>query len=66
MVHATTSLDCNKIHSNSVVRKELWELPDDSHTIAVQWVHMVKDPPVTILHVHMVVASKYTTLMLLH
>ena len=31
----------------------------DSHTIAIQWVHMVKDPPATILHVH-TVASKYT------
>ena len=43
----------------------MWELPSDSHAIAIQWVHIVTDPPVTILHVH-TVASKYTTLMLLH
>ena len=24
----------------------------NSHAIAIQWVHMVRDPPVTILHVH--------------
>ena len=39
--------------------RRLWELPGDSHAIAIQWVHMVKDPPATILHVH-TVASKYT------
>ena len=37
----------------------MWESLGDSHTIAIQWVHMVKDPQVTILHVHMV-ASNYT------
>ena len=40
----------------------MWELPGDSHAIARQWVHMIKDPPVTILHVH-TVASKYTALL---
>ena len=40
----------------------MWESPGNSHTIAIQWVCMVMDPPVTILHVHMV-ASKYTALL---
>ena len=40
----------------------MWESPGNSHTIAIQWVHMVRDPPVTILHVYMV-ASKYTVLL---
>ena len=45
--------DCSKIHSEGVeVRNRLWESPSNSHAIAIQWVHMVKDPPVTILHVH--------------
>ena len=52
-------MDCNKICSEGVVRKKLWESLGDSHAIAIQWVHMVKDPPATILHVH-TVASKYT------
>ena len=30
----------------------MWELPGDSHTVAIQWVHMVMDPPATILDVH--------------
>ena len=30
----------------------MWELPGDSHAVAIQWVHMVKDPPATILDVH--------------
>ena len=33
-------------------KKELWELPGDSHAVAIQWVHVVMDPPVTILLVH--------------
>ena len=33
-------------------KKELWESPGDSHTVAIQWVHVVMDPPVTILLVH--------------
>ena len=40
----------------------MWELPGNSHTIAIQWVHMVKDPPATILLVH-TVTSKYTFLL---
>ena len=40
----------------------MWESLGDSHAIAIQWVCMVKDPPVTILHVHMV-ASRYTALL---
>ena len=35
------------------------ESPGDSHTVAIQWVHMVKDPPATILLVH-TVTSKYS------
>ena len=27
----------------------MWELPSDSHTVAIQWAHMVVDPLVTIL-----------------
>ena len=42
-----------------MVRIMMWELPGDSHAVAIQWVCMVKDPLVTILHVH-TVASKYT------
>ena len=42
-----------------MVRVIMWELPSDSHTVTIQWVHMVKDPPVTILLVH-TVTSKYT------
>ena len=30
----------------------MWELPGNSHAVAIQWVHMVKDPPATILDVH--------------
>ena len=30
----------------------MWESPGDSHTVAIQWVHMVMDPPATILDVH--------------
>ena len=30
----------------------MWELPGDSHAVAIQWVCMVKDPPATILDVH--------------
>ena len=37
----------------------MWESPGDSNAIAIQWVHMVKDPLVTILLVH-TVTSKYT------
>ena len=43
-----------------MVRIMMWELPGNSYAVAIQWVRMVKDPPVTILSVHMV-ASKYTT-----
>ena len=59
----STSVDCNKINVVTVmvrIMMMLWELPGDSHAIAIQWVCMVKDPPVTILSLHMV-ASKYTT-----
>ena len=42
-----------------MVRIIMWELPGNSHTVAIQWVHMVKDPPATILLVH-TVTSKYT------
>ena len=56
-------MDCNKINVVTVkVRIMMWELPGDSHAIAIQWVHMVKDPPATILHVH-TVTSKYTSLL---
>ena len=30
----------------------MWELPSDSHAVAIQWVHVVVDPLVTILLVH--------------
>ena len=30
----------------------MWESPGDSHPVAIQWVHMVKDPQATILDVH--------------
>ena len=41
----STSVDCNKINVVTVmVRIMMWELPGDSHTVAIQWVHMVKDP----------------------
>ena len=56
----STSVDCNKINVVMVnVRIMMWESPGDSHAIAIQWVHMVKDPLATILHVH-TVAIKYT------
>ena len=42
-----------------MVRIIMWELPGDSHAVTIQWVHMVKDPPVTILLVR-TVTSKYT------
>ena len=45
-------MDCNKINVVMVKVRRLWELPGDSHAIAIQWVHMVKDPLATILHVH--------------
>ena len=35
-----------------MVRIMMWESPGDSHTVTIQWVRMVKDPPVTILLVH--------------
>ena len=61
----STSVDCNKINVVMVkVRIMMWESPGDSHTIAIQWVCMVKDPPATILHVH-TVTSKYTSLLLI-
>ena len=56
----STSVDCNKIYVVTVKVRRLWELPGDSHAIAIQWVHIVKDPPATILHVH-TVTSKYTS-----
>ena len=56
----STSVDCNKINIVMVmVRIMMWESPGDSHAVAIQWVHMVKDPLVTILLVH-TVTSKYT------
>ena len=56
-------MDCNKINVVTVkVRIMMWELLGNSHAIAIQWVHMVKDPPATILHVH-TVTSKYTSLL---
>ena len=59
----STSVDYNKINVVTVmVRIMMWELPGDSHTIAIQWVHMVKDPLATILLVH-TVTSKYTLLL---
>ena len=52
-ISKSTSLDCNKIRSDGVVRKDyMWESPGDSHAVAIQWVCMVKDPPVTILDVY--------------
>ena len=45
-----------------VVRIIMWESPGNFHAIAIQWVHMVKDPPATILLVH-TVTSKYTFLL---
>ena len=30
----------------------MWESLGDSHAVAIQWVHMVMDPPATILDVH--------------
>ena len=30
----------------------MWESPGNSHAVAIQWVHMVMDPPATILDVH--------------
>ena len=42
-----------------MVRIMMWESLGDSHTVAIQWVRMVKDPPATILLVH-TVTSKYT------
>ena len=42
-----------------MVRIIMWELLGDSHAVAIQWVHMVKDPLATILLVH-TVTSKYT------
>ena len=44
------------------IKMMLWESPGDCHAIAIQWVHMVKVPPVTILLVH-TVTSKYTLLL---
>ena len=60
----STSVDCNKINVVTVMVRIMmmmlmWESPGNSHAIAIQWVHMVKDPPVTILLVH-TVTSKYT------
>ena len=53
-------MDCNKINVVTVkVRIMMWESPGNSHAIAIQWVHMVKDPPATILLVY-TVTSKYT------
>ena len=58
-------MDCNKINVVTVkvrIMMMMWESLGDSHAIAIQWVHMVKDPPVTILLVH-TVTSKYTLLL---
>ena len=57
-ISKSTSMDCNKIHSDSVVRKIMGiarRFPRYSYTV----VHMVKDPPATILHVY-TVANNYT------
>ena len=35
-----------------MVRIMMWEACGNSHTVTIQWVHMVKDPPATILDVH--------------
>ena len=48
----STSLDCSKIHSDGQGKKDMWESPGDSHAVAIQWFHVVVDPPVTILLVH--------------
>ena len=64
-ISKSTSLDCNKICSDGVVRKVLWESLGDSHAIAIQWVHMVKTHQ-QLYYMYIVVANKYTTLMLLH
>ena len=62
-ISKSTSVDCNKINVVTVnVRIMMWESPGDSHAMAIQWVHMVKDPPATILLVH-TVTSKYTFLL---
>ena len=60
----STSVDCNKINVVTVnVRiMMMWELLGNSHTIAIQCVHIVKDPLATILLVH-TVTSKYTFLL---
>ena len=61
----STSVDCNKINVVTVnvkIMMLMWESLGDSHAIAIQWVRMVKDPPVTILLVH-TVTSKYTFLL---
>ena len=57
-------MDCNKINVVMVMVRimMMWELPGNSHAIAIQWVYMVKDPPATILLVH-TVTSKYTFLL---
>ena len=36
-----------------MVRIIIWESLGDSHAVAIQWVCMVKDPPATILLVHL-------------
>ena len=59
-ISKSTSVDCNKIYIVMVKVRRLWESPGDSHAIAIQWVHMVKDPLATILPVH-TVTSKYTS-----
>ena len=51
--------DNDEDNSSEVNRKDdqvefIRELPSDSHAVAIQWVHMVKDPPATILLVHTV------------
>ena len=61
----STSVDCNKINVVMVmvrIMMMLWESLGDFHAVAIQWVHMVKDPPATILLVH-TVTSKYTSLL---
>ena len=57
-------MDCNKINIVMVTVRimMIWELLGDSYAIAIQWVHMVKDPPATILLVH-TVSSKYISLL---
>ena len=51
-ISKSTSVDCNKINVVMVKVRIMWESPGKSHAIAIQWVHMVKDPLATILHVH--------------